>query len=96
MLPESPVWLLQKDRVDDARHSLRKLRGFSDLEVDTELRVLREIEAEQRAASIGVRFWDIFKKQHVKRTITAGSLFSLNQVCYILQARHDSTWILSA
>lgn len=80
VLPESPQWLMGKDRMDQAHKSLRKLRGFSDEEVADELRVIKLCQDNERALSLGVNFFSLFDKQNIKRTITAGSFFSFNQL----------------
>lgn len=80
VLPESPQWLMGKDRMDQAHKSLRKLRGFSDEEVADELRVIKLCQDNERALSSDVNFFNLFDKQNIKRTITAGSFFSFNQL----------------
>lgn len=80
VLPESPQWLIGKDRMDQAHKSLRKLRGFSDDEVADELRVIKLCQDNERALSRDVNFFNLFDKQNIKRTITAGSFFSFNQL----------------
>lgn len=48
-LPESPWWLMQKDKVDQARKSLNRLKGgVQDYEVEVELAVMRNTIDEQR------------------------------------------------
>lgn len=83
-LPESPQWLASKDRMDQARHNLRMVRGWSDSQVDDELRVMKMCEDNERALSADVRFWNIFDRENIKRTITAGSFFSFNQISGII------------
>lgn len=80
VLPESPQWLMGKDRLEQAHKSLRKLRGFSDDEVADELRVIKLCQDNERALSLNVNFFNLFDKQNIKRTITAGSFFSFNQL----------------
>lgn len=80
ILPESPQWLIGKDRVEQARQALRKLRGFSDAEVADELRVIKLCQDSERDLTSNVSFLTLFDKQNIKRTITAGSFFSFNQL----------------
>ena len=50
VLPESPWWLVQHDKIDKARKSLGRLkRGVPDYDVEVELAVMRNTIDEQRA-----------------------------------------------
>lgn len=80
ILPESPQWLIGKDKFEQALAALRKLRGNSDAEVADELRVMKLCQDNERSLTNDVSFWNIFDKQNIKRTITAGSFFSFNQI----------------
>lgn len=80
ILPESPLWLMGKDRMEAAAASLRKLRGSSEAEVADELRLMKLGHDNERALSADVSFMNLFDKQNIKRTITAGSFFSFNQI----------------
>lgn len=93
-LPESPVWLVSKDRMEQARANLRKLRGFSDAQVDDELRVIKECNDNERDMSANAHFWELFNKQNFRRTITAGSLFSMNQISGIILSTTYATVFL--
>lgn len=69
-IPESPRWLLRKDRVEDAWTNLRKLRegAFSEEQMEAEFRELRtslEMEVEQG------RFVELFQGKNLKRTAIA-------------------------
>lgn len=94
-LPESPQWLVGKGNIADARHSLRKLRGFSDDEVEDELRLMRLSEERERQLHAQTKFWHIFQRQHLKRTLTAGSFFSLNQISGIILSSTYTTVFLT-
>ncbi|KAJ5202373.1 hypothetical protein N7449_004452 [Penicillium cf. viridicatum] len=94
-LPESPQWLTGKGKIEDARHSLRKLRGSSDDEVEDELRLMRLSEESERQLHAHTKFWHIFQRQHLKRTLTAGSFFSLNQISGIILSTTYATVFLT-
>ncbi|EPS37792.1 hypothetical protein H072_8346 [Dactylellina haptotyla CBS 200.50] len=51
-LTESPRWLMEKDRYDEARSVLQKLRsnGANDEQIDLEFREIRDVIAAERAA----------------------------------------------
>ena len=83
-LPESPLWLVSKSRMEDARISLRSYRGWSDAQVDDELRVLKQCEENERALSVEVRPWHIFNRENIKRTLTASMYTSSNVISGVL------------
>ncbi|KAJ6149988.1 hypothetical protein N7471_001187 [Penicillium samsonianum] len=95
-LPESPQWLAGKGNIEDARRNLRKLRGSSDDEVEEELRLMRLSEENERELHAQTKFWHIFQRQHLKRTLTAGSFFSLNQISGVILSTTYTTVFLTA
>ena len=94
-LPDSAQWLASKDRMAEARACLRKVRGFSDAMVDDELRVMKMSEDSQRAQQAGLRFWHLFNKENLERTLVAGSMFSFNQISGIILTTTYATVFLT-
>ncbi|KAL4867314.1 hypothetical protein BDV12DRAFT_198390 [Aspergillus spectabilis] len=96
-LPESPQWLVSKGRIEEAHRNLRKLRGskMNDLQVADELRVMKLCEENERALSASVRFWEIFNRENLQRTLTAGSFYSLNQISGIILSTTYTTVFLT-
>ncbi|CAD6932860.1 unnamed protein product [Tilletia controversa] len=94
-IPESPVHLVNKGRMVDARRVLRRLRAFSDEEVDQELALIKQVEDERRVWNAEVRFTDIFAKAQRARTIFIGGLFSLNQISGIILSTTYATLFLT-
>ncbi|KAJ5231357.1 uncharacterized protein N7469_005945 [Penicillium citrinum] len=94
-LPESPEWLISKGNIEQARCNLRKLRGFGDEQVDDEIQLIELCEKFNRDLQSDVRFWHIFKRQNLKRTIVAGSFFSLNQISGVILSTTYTTVFLA-
>jgi MFS family permease len=94
-VPESPQWLVNKGRMDEARHNLRRLRGFSEWQVDDELRIMKLCEDNERELTANVRFWEIFNRQNLRRTLTAGSFYSLNQISGVILSTTYTTVFLT-
>lgn len=95
-IPESPLWLITKARDGEARHNLRKLRAFDNALVDDELRVMKAAHDTELALTSGVKFWDLFKKGNIMRTLVAGSMYSVNQCSGIILSSTYATIFLSA
>ncbi|KAK9350558.1 general substrate transporter [Lipomyces doorenjongii] len=94
LLPESPIWLVANNRLEDARKSLRKLRAYSDEMVDNELELIKETERAEREIGQDAKFWELFYRGNIRRTLTASSLFSMNQVSGIILSTTYATIFL--
>lgn len=94
-LPESPQWLVAKGNMTQARYNLRKLRGSGDEQVEDELRLMALCEKEDRELRAEVKFWDIFRREHLRRTVVAGSFFSLNQISGVILSTTYTTIFLT-
>ena len=94
-LPESPQWYASKDRMEAAKKNLTRVRGYSEAEVDDELRVIKMCEDNERALASGVKFWHLFNKSNLERTIVAGSMFSFNQISGIILTTTYATVFLA-
>ncbi|KAJ5246906.1 hypothetical protein N7468_001889 [Penicillium chermesinum] len=81
--------------MEQARKNLRKLRGSSDEQVEDELRLMILREEKNRELRANVRFWHIFKRDHLQRTLVAGSFYSLNQISGIILSTTYTTIFLS-
>lgn len=84
--PESPMRLVSRQKLDEARKSIRKL--YSDVDVETRLRGIQTTLAEDAAAQAKAgSFKDCFKAKHRTRTLTAVSVF-------FFQANSGIAWVL--
>jgi sugar porter (SP) family MFS transporter len=97
LVPESPQWLVAKGRLVEAKKNLRRLRGsgYTDWQLEDEFRVIVLCEMNERELTSDVHFWDLFSRQNFKRTITAGSFFSLNQISGVILSTTYTTVFLS-
>ncbi|KAJ5936490.1 hypothetical protein N7454_005125 [Penicillium verhagenii] len=93
-IPESPEWLVSKGNMERARYNLRKLRGFSDGQVEDELHLMELCEKNHREIRSNVKFWHIFRRDHLRRTLVAGSFYSLNQISGIILSTTYTTVFL--
>ena len=93
--PESPEWLVAKGNIAQARHNLRKLRGFSDAQVEAELHLIPLCEKQNREMRAQVKFWHIFQRQHLRRTLVGGSFYSLNQISGVILSTTYTTVFLT-
>ncbi|BFZ56004.1 hypothetical protein PYCC9005_003046 [Savitreella phatthalungensis] len=91
IIPESPQWLVAHGRWDEARRNLLKLRAFGDIE--EELRLMHLVEDHERKSD--VQFSDLFSRKNIRRTITAGVLYSANQVSGIILSTTYATIFLT-
>jgi MFS family permease len=89
LIPESPQWLVAHGRMAEAKKNLRRLRGYTDWQLEDEFRVIVLCEENERELTANARFWDLFNRENFKRTITAGSFFSLNQISGIILYVHS-------
>ncbi|CEH11805.1 sucrose transporter [Ceraceosorus bombacis] len=92
---ESPVVLIQQDRKEEGKAALRKIRSYSDAEVQAEFEILCDAEDYVRDIAANTSFFDIFKGNNKWRTIVAGSLFSLNQISGIIMSTTYATLFLT-
>jgi sugar porter (SP) family MFS transporter len=95
-MPESPLWLLTRGRETEARRNLRSVRAYDDTLVDDELRVMKAAYDAEQALSSGVKFWDLFKRGNIQRTLVAGSMYSVNQCSGIILSSTYATIFLTA
>ena len=80
-IPDSPRWLLSKDREEDAAVSLRRLRNKDDNDggrCDEEIRAIKETLSDQ----VHKAPWlDVFRGTNLRRTLIVIAFYFFQQVC---------------
>lgn len=69
--PESPWNSVRRDKIDEARESLKRLRQDSpdkDREVEATLAYIRHTTALELAETAGASFWECFRGTNLRRT----------------------------
>ena len=69
-IPESPRWLMETGKIEQARKSLDWLRPNKDA-VEAELRTVQEVIEEAEANSGRTVFLEMFKGTNLRRTVLA-------------------------
>ena len=79
-LTESPLWLLSKGRVEEAKLNLSSIRAGNMRLVEAELSSALLSFRSQRDTETKINMVEILKQPHLERTISAGALLCLSQV----------------
>ncbi|KAJ4984299.1 sugar porter family MFS transporter [Stagonosporopsis vannaccii] len=68
--PESPWWLVRKNRIEDARKALMSLTSVKDMEhdIDSVLAMIRHTISQEEHVDQGARYWDCFQGVSLRRT----------------------------
>ncbi|KZT57086.1 general substrate transporter [Calocera cornea HHB12733] len=74
-VPESPWYLVRRERMAEAKKSSERLFGGTGLDIDMHIAYIKEtIELEERIAGEG-KWLDLFRGTDLRRTIIAGMVF---------------------
>jgi MFS transporter, SP family, general alpha glucoside:H+ symporter len=71
LAPESPWNAVRRDKIDQARNSLMRLRQDTPdkiLEVEATLAYIRHTTAIEKAETAGASFWECFRGTNLRRT----------------------------
>ncbi|PCG89411.1 Major facilitator superfamily domain, general substrate transporter [Penicillium occitanis (nom. inval.)] len=67
--PESPYWLVRKDRIEDARQSLMRLSSAKNCpDIEGMLVMIEQTDFLEREIEATTTYWDCFKKANLFRT----------------------------
>ncbi|KAJ5758599.1 hypothetical protein N7520_005755 [Penicillium odoratum] len=72
LVPESPYYLIAKDRLEDARSAIARLQGNEDFNCDEQVLQIQETIAHERQAKNGsASFLESFQGTNLRRTLLA-------------------------
>ncbi|KAH9205227.1 hypothetical protein DL95DRAFT_492219 [Leptodontidium sp. 2 PMI_412] len=77
--PESPWWLVRKDRIDEAEKALRKLTNDDEVQVKRSIALMVHTNNLEKAIGEGTSILDSFKGTNLRRTEIACVMWSMQQ-----------------
>ncbi|KAJ5125045.1 uncharacterized protein N7515_008870 [Penicillium bovifimosum] len=100
LAPESPWWLVRKDRLEDAKRSIRRLGGSkTEEQINGQLAMMVHTIKIETEIEAGTTYWDCFKGVDLRRTeicclafvgqILSGSTFAYSPTYFFTQAGMD-------
>ncbi|OJJ45236.1 hypothetical protein ASPZODRAFT_143882 [Penicilliopsis zonata CBS 506.65] len=84
LAPESPWWLVRKERPEDARKALLRLTNAErdpDFNVDETLAMMRRTNEMEKEMLSGVSYWDCFKGSDLRRTEVVCVTWAIQTLC---------------
>ncbi|MBE7180501.1 MAG: sugar porter family MFS transporter, partial [Terriglobus roseus] len=83
LAPESPWWLVRKDRIEDAKRSLMRLTSRNDtsFNVDETVSMMIHTNELEKAASSGTSYIDCFKRTDLRRTEVCAVVWFIQSWC---------------
>ena len=83
LCPESPWWLVRKGRIEDAKHSLRRLttRGDETFDPDQTVAMMEHTNEIEKVVNEGTQYWDCFKGTDLRRTEIVCFTWLVQTIC---------------
>jgi SP family general alpha glucoside:H+ symporter-like MFS transporter len=83
LAPESPWWLVRRNRPEAAVHSLRRLTNKNNTDFDAEKTVAMMIHTNhvEKEMQAGATYWDLFKGTNLRRTEIASMVWAIQNLC---------------
>ncbi|CAK7218975.1 hypothetical protein SCUCBS95973_003664 [Sporothrix curviconia] len=84
LAPESPWWLVRKERLEDAKRSLLRLTSTNSdvpFNADETLSMMVHTNQLEKAAVAGTTYWDCFKGSNLRRTEITVVVETIPQLC---------------
>jgi MFS transporter, SP family, general alpha glucoside:H+ symporter len=82
--PESPWWLVRKERVEDAKHALLRLTSPErdpNFDPDATISMIVHTNEMEKAVSAGTSYWDCFKGVDFRRTEIVTFVWAVQTLC---------------
>jgi SP family general alpha glucoside:H+ symporter-like MFS transporter len=81
--PESPWWLIRHDKLEEAKHSLRRLTSNYDLnfDLDKTLAMMKHTNEIEKEISKGTHYWDCFTGIDLRRTEISSIVWLVQSIC---------------
>jgi SP family general alpha glucoside:H+ symporter-like MFS transporter len=81
--PESPWWLVRKERREEAKHSLRRLtsRKEGNIDLDETIAMMEHTNTLEKVLSVGTSYWDCFKGTDLRRTEIVCIVWTIQTLC---------------
>ncbi|KAF4434722.1 maltose permease [Fusarium acutatum] len=80
--PESPWWLIRRERKVEARHALQRLTKQSQLDIDDTIAVMEHTNRIERKLNYGgSSYLDLFKGANLRRTEICCMVWSVQALC---------------
>jgi len=81
--PESPWWLIRKERYEDAKHSLMRLtsRNSPHFNVDERISMMQQTNAFEKSLNEGTSYLDCFKGTDLRRTEIVCMVWLVQSLC---------------
>lgn len=84
LAPESPWWLVRRERKDDAKKALRRLTSRAQeakVDVDDTIAMMEHTNELEKAVSAGTTYWDCFKNTDLRRTEIVCVVWAIQTLC---------------
>ncbi|KAF4458114.1 putative maltose permease (MalP) [Fusarium austroafricanum] len=80
--PESPWWLIRRERKVEARHALQRLTKQSHLDIDDTIAIMEHTNRIERKLNYGgSSYMDLFKGANLRRTEISCMVWSVQALC---------------
>jgi SP family general alpha glucoside:H+ symporter-like MFS transporter len=84
LAPESPWWLVRKEKHEQAERSLKRLArasGFSQRDCDRQMAMMIHTNEMEKQVSAGTTYWDCFKGTERRRTEIVCCVWMIQTLC---------------